>query len=391
MSKRDYYEVLGVNKNATDAELKKAYREKALKYHPDRNPGNKEAEEKFKEAAEAYEVLSHADKRRRYDQFGHEGMRGDGGAGFGMNMEDIFRHFGDIFGDFGGDFGSFGNFGGFGSSFGGSRQKQRRVVRGSNLRIKIKLNLEEIDNGAEKKVKVKKYIACPECDGTGAKKGSSFETCTTCNGTGQVTRVTNTFLGQMQTASTCPHCNGTGRVITNKCPVCYGDGIIKGEEIIDINIPAGVEEGMQLSVSGKGNAGAHNGISGDLIVVVQEIEDTYLKRDGKNLLYEHFISIPEAISGTVISVPIIGGKAKIKIEQGTQPGKVLRLRGKGLPGLNSYSKGDILVNINVWIPQNLSKEEKNIIKDFQSSPNFKPNPSLKDKNLFSRMRNYFYQ
>jgi|AntAceMinimDraft_17_1070374.scaffolds.fasta_scaffold01571_5 molecular chaperone DnaJ len=391
MSKRDYYEVLGVNKNATDAELKKAYREKALKYHPDRNPGNKEAEEKFKEAAESYEVLSHADKRSRYDQFGHEGMRGSGGAGFGMNMEDIFRHFGDIFGDFGSDFGSFGNFGSFGSSFGGSRQRQRKVSRGSNLRIKIKLNLEEIANGAEKKVKVKKYTTCSACGGTGSKKGSSFDTCTTCNGTGQVTKVTNTFLGQMQTTATCPHCNGTGRIITNKCTICHGDGIIKGEETIDINIPAGVEEGMQLSVSGKGNAGAHNGISGDLIIIIQEIEDTCLKRDGKNLFCEHFISMPEAILGTVISVPIIGGKAKIKIEPGTQPGKVLRLRGKGLPDLNSYSKGDILVNINVWIPQNLSKEEKDIIKKFQSSPNFKPNPSSKDKSLFSRMKNYFYQ
>jgi molecular chaperone DnaJ len=379
MDKRDYYEVLGVSKNATEAELKKAYRQMALKFHPDKNPGNKEAEEKFKEAAEAYEVLSDANKRSKYDQFGHAGLGNSAGfSGAGMSMDDIFSHFGDIFGDM------------FGGGFGGQRgRSSRRVNRGTNLRVKVKLTLEDILKGVEKKIKVNKYIACTECSGTGAKGGSSYSTCSTCRGTGQVTRVTNTFLGQMQTASTCPACGGEGQTITDKCNSCFGNGIVKGEEVISLNIPAGVAEGMQLSVSGKGNAAARGGIAGDLIVVIEEAEHPQLMRDGDNILYEHYVTFPEAAIGTSIEVPTIEGKARVKIEPGTQAGKVLRLKGKGLPSLNSYSRGDLLININVWTPQNLSKEEKAILEKLQNSPNFKPNPGHKDKNFFERMREMF--
>lgn len=380
MDKKDYYEVLGVSKNATETELKKAYRQMALKYHPDKNPGNKEAEEKFKEAAEAYEVLSNPEKRQKYDQFGHAGLGNAAGfGGAGMNMDDIFSHFGDIFGDmFGG--------GGFGQRSGRS---SRRINRGTNLRVKVKLTLEDILKGVEKKIKVNKYVPCSECSGTGAKGGSSYSTCSTCRGTGQVTRVTNTFLGQMQTSSTCPACGGEGQTIANKCNTCFGDGIVKGEEVISLNIPAGVAEGMQLSVSGKGNAAARGGIAGDLIVVIEESEHPDLLRDGDNLLYEHYITFPEAAIGTSIEVPTIEGKAKVKIDAGTQAGKVLRLKGKGLPSLNSYSRGDLLVNINVWTPQNLSKEEKAMLEKLQASPNFKPSPGQKDKNFFARMREMF--
>ncbi len=383
MSKRDYYEILGVSKNASEDELKKAYRQLALKYHPDRNPGNKESEDKFKEAAEAYEVLSNSEKRSKYDRFGHAGVGGASGTnGYSMDMNDIFQHFGDIFG------------GGFGSPFdsmfgGGGQRRGRRVNRGSNLRVKVKLTLEEIANGVKKKIKVNKYVSCNDCQGTGAKDGKSFNKCSTCHGTGQVTRVTNTFLGQMQTTSPCPHCGGEGEIITNKCIPCAGNGIIKEEDVISIDIPAGVEDGMQLSVSGKGNAAARGGVAGDLILVVEEIEHPQLKRDGQNLLYEHFISISEAALGANIEVPTIDGKAKIKIEPGTQPGKVLRLRGKGLPHINSYSKGDLLVNINVWIPKNLTKEEKAILDKLHHSANFKPNPTDSDKSFFSRMKEYF--
>jgi len=379
MSKKDYYEVLGIDKNATEAEIKKAYRQHALKYHPDKNPDNKAAEEKFKEAAEAYEVLSNSEKKSRYDQFGHAGMGGNsGGAGYGgMSMDDIFSQFGDIFG------GAF-------SGFGGGRQRStRRINHGTNLRVKVKLNLEEISTGVEKKIKVSKYIPCSACNGSGAKGGSSYSSCPTCHGSGHVTRVTNTFLGQMQTSSTCPSCGGEGQIITDKCNTCFGNGIVKGEEIISLNIPAGVAEGMQLSVGGKGNAAARGGIAGDLIVVIEEIEHPDLKRDGNNLLYDHFISFPEAAIGTSIEVPTIEGKARIKIEPGTQAGKVLRLKNKGLPGINSHSRGDILININVWTPRNLSKEEKAMLDKLQQSPNFKPSPTQKDKNFFDRMREYF--
>ncbi len=383
MAKRDYYEILGVSKNATPEEIKKAYRQKALKYHPDKNPNDSTAEEKFKEAAEAYEVLSNPDKKARYDQYGHAGLGnnfGSGGFGGGMSMEDIFSQFGDIFGS------AFGGFGGFGRS---GRSSSRRVNRGSNLRIKVKLTLEEILKGVEKKVKVNKYVPCKECSGSGAKAGSSFKTCSTCNGMGQVTRVTNTFLGQMQTTSTCPSCGGEGKVITEKCTACYGNGIVKDQEIIKINIPPGVAEGMQLSLSGKGNAAARGGIPGDLIVVVEEQKHEQLIRDGNNLLFEQYISMPDAILGKTIEVPTLEGKARIKIEPGTQSGKVLRLKGKGLPPLNAYGRGDLLVSINVWTPQNISKEEKSILSELNKSENFKPNPKKTDKSFFEKMREHF--
>ena len=383
MSKRDYYEVLGVSKSASESEIKKAYRQMALKYHPDKNEGDKEAEEKFKEAAEAYEILSNADKRQRYDQFGHAGVGGAAGAnGYHMSMDDIFSQFGDIFG---------GAFGGFGGFSGGTRQRRRRVNKGSNLRVKVNLTLAEIAKGAEKKIKVNKYIGCNTCNGTGSKGGSSYSTCNTCHGTGAVTRVTNTFLGQMQTSSTCPTCGGEGQTIINKCPACTGNGIIKGEEVISIKIPAGVEDGMQLSMSGKGNAGARGGIPGDLIILVEEQDDENFLRDGRNLLHDVFISFTDASLGATIDIPTLDGKARIKITPGTQAGKVLRLKGKGLPSLNSYGNGDLLVNINVWTPRNLSKEEREILEKLGKSPNFIPDPTAKDKSFFSRMREYFTQ
>ena len=382
MAKRDYYEILGVSKNASEAELKKAYRQMAIKYHPDKNPGDKQSEENFKEAAEAYEILSNSEKRQRYDQYGHAGVGGASGfSGAGMSMDDIFSHFGDIFGDMFG--------GGGGGGFSSRGQRSRRVNRGSNMRVKVKLNLEEISKGVEKKIKVSKYVSCTSCSGTGAKGGSSYSTCSTCKGSGHVTRVTSTFLGQMQTSSACPQCGGEGQIITDKCNTCFGNGIIKADEIISLNIPAGVAEGMQLSVSGKGNAAARGGVNGDLIVLIEEVEHPELIRDGENLLYEHYITFPDAAIGTTIEVPTIDGKARVKIEAGTQAGKILRLKGKGLPSLNSYSRGDLLVSINVWTPQNLSKEEKTILEKLKDSNNFKPNPGVKDKNLFERMKEMF--
>lgn len=381
MSKRDYYEVLGVSKSASEAELKKAYRKKAIQFHPDKNPDDKQAEENFKEAAEAYEVLSNPEKRQRYDQFGHAGMGGAAGGGFGggMNMEDIFSHFGDIFG--GGSF--------FGGGFGGGGRSSRRVNRGSNLRVKVKLTLKEIAEGVEKKIKVKKYVECNSCNGSGAKDGSSFSTCSTCNGSGQVTRVQNTILGQMQTASTCPSCNGEGKMITNKCTSCAGEGIVRDEEVISINIPAGVAEGMQLSVSGKGNAARRGGINGDLLILIQEEEHPELVRDENDLLYNLFISIPDSILGTAVEIPTIENKVKVKIDGGTQPGKILRLRGKGLPDVNGYGRGDLLVKINVWVPKNVSKEEKKLLEKLQNSESFKPKPTSQEKSFFKKVRNFF--
>jgi molecular chaperone DnaJ len=377
MAKRDYYDVLGVTKNATEDEIKKAYRKMAMKYHPDKNQGDKAAEEKFKEAAEAYDVLGNASKKQKYDQFGHAGFSAGGGGGHGdfSSMDDIFSAFGDIFGG-----------GGFG---GGSGRGGRRVNRGSNLRIKVKLDLNEILNGVEKKVKVNKYVSCVPCKGTGAQNGSGFSNCNTCRGTGQVTRVVQTMLGQMQTASTCPGCGGEGQIIKEKCKSCYGDGIVKGEEVISINIPAGVAEGMQLSMQGKGNAAARGGVPGDLLIVIEETEHPTLKRDGNNLLYNLFISVPEVILGTSAEINTLDGKAKIKIDAGTQSGKVLRLRGKGLPNINGYEKGDLLVNVNVWTPQTLNKEEKQLLEKLRDSENFKPNPSQKERGFFSRMKEYF--
>lgn len=380
MAKRDYYEVLGIGKDANEQEIKKAYRQKAIQYHPDKNPGDKASEEKFKEAAEAYEILSNAEKKQRYDQYGHAGVgsSASGGYGGGMSMEDIFSHFGDIFG------GGFGGFGGAGSRGGG-----RRVQRGSNLRVKVKLTLEEIAKGVEKKIKVSKQVICSTCDGSGAKDSSSFHTCTTCNGSGQVRRVTSTFLGQMQTTATCPTCNGSGKVITQKCPVCAGNGIVRGEEIVPIRLPAGVSEGMQLSVSGGGNAAPNGGIPGDLIVVIEETKHELFERDGNNLYLEHYIKFPEAVFGAQIEIPTLDGKARIKIDSGTQSGKVLRLKGKGLPELNSYRTGDLLVNINVWTPKKVSKEEKEALEKMAQSENFIPKPDKKDYSFFERMRQFF--
>ena len=378
-SKRDFYDILGVSKTADADEIKKAYRKKAIQYHPDKNPGDKSSEEKFKEAAEAYEVLSDQQKKQRYDQFGHAGMQGasGGGGGFGgMNMEDIFSNFGDIFG---------GHFG-----FGGASQRGgKRVNRGSNLRVKVRMNLEEIAKGIEKKIKVQKYVPCDACHGSGAKAGSGHTKCTTCNGRGNVTRVTNTILGQMQTSSPCPACGGEGEIITEKCRSCFGDGVVKGEDVISINIPAGVAEGMQMSVQGKGNAGARNGVNGDLIVVIEEEEHPQLKRDGNHLVYDQMLNFADAALGTSIEVPTIDGKAKVKIDAGTPAGKVLRLKGKGLPDLQGYGKGDLLVNISIWTPTKLSSDEKKLLEKLKDSDNFKPDPNKKHKSFFDRMKDYF--
>ncbi len=387
MAKRDYYEILGVSRDASQDEIKKAYRKQALKNHPDKNPGDKDAEHRFKEAAEAYEILRDENKRAKYDRFGHAGVSGAGGGfggGGGMTMEDIFSHFGDIFGDIGG-FGGFGNFGGFG----GGDRRTRRVNKGSNIRIKVKLTLEEMVNGVKKKVKVGKYIKCETCDGTGAAGGNSYSTCSTCNGTGQVTKVASTFLGRMQTTSTCPSCGGEGRTIGEKCTKCYGEGIIKDQEVIEINIPGGVTEGMQLTVTGKGNAARRGGINGDLIVLIEETPHPELVRDGKDLVYSLYLSVPEAALGKQVEIPTVNSKVKVKIEPGTQPGKILRLKGKGLPDINGYKNGDILVNVNIWIPKSLSKEEKKTLESLEESSNFKPKPDKKEKNLFERMKSYF--
>lgn len=379
-TKRDYYEILGVTKNATKDEIKKAYRKQALKFHPDKNPGDKSAEDKFKEAAEAYEVLSSDEKRSKYDRFGHAGLgnSGNGFSGHGMTVEDIFSSFGDIFGD------AFAGFGGFS----GGRQG-RRVNKGSNLRVKVKLNLNEIASGYEKKIKVNKYTTCDTCDGTGAADSKSYSSCSTCRGSGHVTRVTNTLLGQMQSTSVCPSCGGDGKTITKKCLTCYGEGIVEKEEIIKINIPAGVAKGMQMTVGGKGNAPRRGGVDGDLLVVIDEDEHEELIREGNDLIYNLFISIPDAITGTHVEVPTVDGTVKIKIEPGTQPGRILRLRGKGLPEVNGYGRGDLLVNVNVWIPKSLGREDLKIIEKLKDSQAFVPNPDKNDKGFFERMRSYF--
>lgn len=373
MAKRDYYDVLGVAKNASESEIKKAYRKLALKYHPDKNPDDKAAEEKFKEAAEAYEVLSNPQKKQRYDQFGHDGMRGGpGGAGAGMNMDDIFSQFGDIFGGFGGG----GGFGGFG---GGSRGGARRV-RGTNLRIKVKLSLEDIVNGVQKKIKVLKLV---QADGV------KYGDCATCGGAGQVRRVTNTFLGQMQTASTCPTCNGTGKTVHSKPKDADQNGLKRQEEVVTIDIPKGVEDGMTLKMTGKGNAGPFGGMPGDLLVVIEEEEHDVLKRNGKNLHYDLYINFIDAALGSSAEIPLVEGKAKIKIEPGTQSGKIVRLRGKGLPSVESYGNGDLLANINVWTPQTLSAEERKTLEKLRESENFIPNPSARDKTFFQKMKEMF--
>ena len=381
--KRDYYEVLGVSKSATPEELKKAYRKLALQYHPDRNPGDKEAEEKFKEAAEAYEVLSNPDKRAQYDRFGHAGMSGAGGfSGQGMSMDDIFSQFGDLFADFG--LGSF-----FGGGFGGgSRSGGVARERGGNIRVKVKMNLQEIEKGAKKKIKVSKYVTCDHCHGSGSEDGAT-DTCPTCKGRGQVLRTVSSLFGQMQTASTCPNCGGTGKIIKNKCTHCHGDGIVKGEEVIDIDIPAGVGEGMQLTLRGKGGAGPHNGINGDLYVLIEEEAHPDFERDGSNLIYNLFISVPQAILGTDAEVPTVSGKVRVKIAPGTQSGKILRLRGKGLPVVNGYGNGDLLVYVNVWIPKRVNKDEEKVLQGMINSESFKPAPNDDDRSFFKKLRDYF--
>lgn len=366
--KRNYYEVLGVARNAEEAEIKKAYRKLALKYHPDKNPDDTAAEEKFKEAAEAYEVLSDAQKRAQYDRFGHAGMGGAGFGGGGMNMDDIFSQFGDIFG------GAFGG-GGFGGPRGGTMR-----TRGTNLRVKIKLNLEEIANGVRKKIKVNKLVNA---------EGVTYKTCSTCNGTGRLTRVTQTFLGAMQTQTTCNVCQGAGKMIDKKPADADAQGLKRKEEVIEIDIPAGVEEGMQLSVSGKGNAGPFDGIPGDLIVVIEEVAHDELRRDGENLHYDAYINFVDAVLGESIEIPTISGKAKIKIEPGTQSGKTLRLKGKGLPVLQGYGTGDLLVHINVWTPKKVSKEEREMLEKLKDSENFIPNPDINEKGFFQRVKDMF--
>lgn len=389
MERRDYYEVLGVPKTATAAEIKSAYRKKAVQYHPDKNPGNKEAEEKFKEAAEAYSVLSDPEKRQKYDQFGFAGVSGAAGNGgpYGesMSMDDIFSMFGDIFE--GSGFGGFGR-GGFGRGFRSSTGGAKRKFRGTDLRIKVKLSLKEIAQGVEKKFKLKKYVTCDHCHGTGAEGSEGTETCPTCHGSGSVTKTQQTFLGMMQTQSVCPTCGGEGVIIKNKCSKCNGDGIVYGEEIISVNIPAGVEAGMQLNMRGKGNAGKHNGVNGDLLILIEEEQHPELIRDQNDLIYNLLLSFPTAALGGDAEIPTVDGKVRVKIDAGTQPGKVLRLKGKGLPVMNGYGKGDLLVNISVYVPETLSKEEKENIAKMEKSDNFKPNMSLKEK-IFRKFLHYF--
>ena len=384
MSKRDYYEILGVNKSASADEIKKAYRKVAMQHHPDRNPGDKSAEDKFKEAAEAYEILSDTDKKAQYDRYGHAGVssNGRGFSGGGMNMEDIFSQFGDVFGE---DL--------FGSFFGGSgtrgRTSRSRGIRGSNLRVKIKLTYEEIAKGVTKNIKVKKHVACNTCGGSGAKDKGSVQNCGTCGGSGQVRRVTNTFIGQMQTVTTCPTCNGEGTTITAKCSACKGEGRVYGEDAISIEIPAGVQEGMQLNLSNKGNAGERGGMPGDLIILIEEEPDKELQRDGMNVAYDLHISFTDAVFGTQLEVPTIDGRAKIKIPPGTQSGKIFRLKGKGFPAVNSYQKGDQLIHVNVWTPQHVSAEEKAMLEKMSHSSNFKPHPDKTDKSFLDKMRELF--
>ena len=388
MSKRDFYEILGVSKSSSADEIKKAYRKVAMQFHPDRNPGDKAAEEKFKEAAEAYEILSDTDKKAKYDRFGHQafgpGTAGGGGyGGGGMDMNDIFSQFGDVFGDdmFGGFFG-----GGQSRSRGGTKA---RGQRGSNLRIKLKMNYEEIANGVNKQVKVKKHVLCTTCGGNGAKDNSSIQTCGTCKGSGQVRKVTNTFLGQMQTVNTCPTCNGEGSTVTAKCTPCKGEGRVYGEETISIDIPAGVQDGMQLSMSGKGNAGERGGSSGDLIIMIEEEQHEFLHRDGLNVSFDLYITIPDAIFGTSVEVPTIDARAKIKIPAGTQSGKIFRLKGKGFPEVQGYAKGDQLIHVNIWTPQEVSEEEKIALNKMQESENFKPKPIKGDKSFYDKVKEAF--
>lgn len=383
MAKRDYYEVLGVDKNANDDEIKRAYKKLAIKYHPDRNPGDKEAEEKFKEAAEAYDVLHDQQKRARYDQFGHDGLNGGAGgfSGGGMNMDDIFSAFGDIFGGRSG----FGGFGGF-----SSRQARPQQFRGADLRVKLKLTLQEISTGVTKKIKIKKYVTCEHCHGSGAEGSEKPETCPECHGSGYVTKVQQSFLGVMQTQSVCPTCHGEGKVIKNKCHQCRGEGVHLGEEIVDIEIPAGVTGDMVVTVPGKGHAGRRNGIPGDIQVIIEEIPNDTFIRDGNDVIYNLLLSFPQATLGDTVTIPTIDGKAKIKIDAGTQPGKILRLRGKGLPAVKGYGygNGDLVVKISVYVPEKLSSDEEKALNNLKDSNNFTPSESLRKK-IFEKFKTFF--
>ncbi|MBD5244386.1 MAG: molecular chaperone DnaJ [Barnesiella sp.] len=392
MEKRDYYEVLGVSKTATPEELKKAYRTLAIKYHPDKNPGDKEAEEKFKEAAEAYDVLSDPEKRQKYDQFGHnmgpQGFPGGGagGGGFyssgGMSMDDIFSMFGDIFGGHG----SYGDMGGFGSAAGGRARKRQR--RGDDLRITLKLSLEDIAKGVSKTLKLKSFVQDEHCHGTGAKDGTAFTTCPTCHGTGTVHRTQQTIFGMTQSAAVCPECNGDGKIISEKCHYCNGTGVEHKEQVVSFNIPAGVSDGMVLTVKGKGNAPMHGGVNGDLLVVIEEIKHPELIRDGNDVIYNLMLDIPTAVLGGTAEVPTIGGRARLKIAPGTQPGKILRLRGKGLPSPDSHETGDELVNVMVYVPETINEEEKKIFESLVDKPNMKASESVKNR-IFSKLRHIF--
>lgn len=370
--KQDYYEILGISKNATSAEIKKAYRKKAIEHHPDKNPGNHQSEDMFKKAAEAYEILSHEDKRAKYDRYGHQAFEGGGGfGGNGMNMDDIFSQFGDIFGSgFGG-----GGFGGFGGGGGGQRR-----VKGSNLRIRVSLTLEEIANGTEKKIKVKRKVQAP---------GTTYKTCSTCNGTGQITRITNTILGRMQTASPCTSCGGAGQMIDKKPADADAQGLISKEETVSIKIPAGVEDGMQLKVTGKGNDAPGNSVPGDLLVAIEEKPHATLQREGDNLHYDLYISFSEAALGASREIDTVTGKVRIKIDEGTQSGKILRLRGKGISNLNGYGKGDLLVHVNVWTPKVLNNEQKEFFEKMATDENFQPNPEKNDKSFFEKVKDMF--
>lgn len=383
--KRDYYEVLGVDRSASADEIKKAYRKLAIKYHPDKNPGNKEAEEKFKEAAEAYSVLSDADKKAKYDQFGHAGVDGaapDFSGGFG-NLNDILNDlFGGAFG------GGFGGFGGFGGGFGGG-QRRERVYRGRDIRVRVKLTLEEIAHGVEKEISIEKNVPCKDCGGKGARNSSDIKTCPACNGTGQVQRVVNSFLGQTVTYSTCQQCGGEGKVISNPCSTCHGTGLVRQRETIKVKIPAGVEAGMQMTVQGEGHAAKNNGINGDLLVVIEEQEHPDLRREGNNLYYTKVISIMDAMLGCEVEIPCLDGKYKVKVEPGTQSGTVVRLRGRGLPSLNSYGTGDLYVKFAVWIPKKLNREEKALFESMKNNESFRPSPSKEDKSFFEKLKDLF--
>lgn len=388
--KRDYYEVLGVSKGASADEIKKAYRKMAIKYHPDKNPGDKEAEEKFKEAAEAYDVLSDSEKRARYDQFGHNmgpqgfggagGAGGFGGFGGGMSMEDIFAHFGDIFGDVGGGFSGFS---------GGQRQPRRHVNKGTDLRITVKVTLADVMNGVDKKLKIPRWVACDHCKGTGAKDGTAFRTCGRCQGTGYVQTVQNTPFGAMRSQAVCPECNGDGKVISEECTFCHGTGVEKRDDLVEFHIPAGVEDGVTLTLRGKGNAPRHGGVNGDLLIVIQEEKNPELIRDGQDLIYNLMLDFPTAALGGSAEIPLIDGRARVKIAAGTQPGKVLRLRGKGLPQFNNPSvRGDILVNVMVYVPENLTDAERAAVESLREQPNIVPTESTA-KRIFSRLRHIF--